>query len=72
MKRLERISSRSGTRFIDVVQTEDGSYVLQTFVRKYDSEEEQTYEVRELPDPTGRYAELNAAIIEAKRLLESR
>lgn len=70
MEKLKRISSTCGARFIDVMQAADGSYLLRKFVQKYDSEEERNYEVRELPDPMGRYGDLEAAITEAKRLLE--
>ena len=71
MGELKRISSKCGNRFIDVVETEDGSYLLHKFARKYDSEEDKYYEIRELPDPGGRYGKLNAAISEGKRVLEN-
>lgn len=69
MEKLKRISSKNGARFIDIVKSDDGSFLLQKFVQKYDSEEERTYEVREFPDPVGRYGDLDAAITEAERLL---
>ncbi|PUA26854.1 MAG: hypothetical protein B0W54_20715 [Cellvibrio sp. 79] len=38
MTKVERISSKSGNRFIDVMEHEDGSYLLHQFIRKYDLE----------------------------------
>jgi hypothetical protein len=70
IEKSERIFSDSGEQVIEVVRDSDGSYVLHKFIRKYDSEEEKFYEVRELPDPTGRYHDVDSAVKEAKRLLE--
>jgi len=70
MEKLRRISSKSGKRFIDVVKAEDGSYLLQKYVEKYDPEEERTYKVRELPDPVSRFGDVSSAVSEAKRLLK--
>lgn len=70
MERLKRIISKSGTRFVDIVKAEDGSYLLRKFVTKYDFEEDRMYEVRELPDPGGRYGDMESAISEAERLLK--
>jgi hypothetical protein len=69
MEKMDRIFSGDGARFIDVMQSKDGSYLLRKFVRKYDPDEERTYEVRELPDPAGRYGDVDAAVAEARRLL---
>jgi len=69
MTRVERISSKSGQRFIDVMKHEDGSYLLHQFSCKYDSEEEKNYEVRELPDPSGRFGDFSAAVLEAQRIM---
>jgi len=71
MKKIERIASSDEKRFVDILQREDGSYSLQRFVQKYDSEEESEYEIRELPDPEGKFADLSTAIDEAKRLLKN-
>ncbi len=65
----ERIFSSSGEQIIEVVRDIDGSYMLHKFVRKYDTEEEKFYEVRELPNPTGRYGDFSSAVKEAKRVL---
>jgi hypothetical protein len=70
MKKLKRILSKNENRFIDVIQEESGSYSLHQFVRKYDAEEEQSYEIRVLPDPAGKFGELDTAILEAKRILD--
>lgn len=67
IEKYERVFSDSGEQIIEVVRYSDGSYMLHKFVRKYDSEEEKFYEVRELPNPTGRYGDFTSAINEAKR-----
>ena len=69
MKKVKRVLSKSKRRFIDVIQAEEGSYLLHQFVRKYDAEEDKNYEIRELPDPVGKFGELEAAILEAKRIV---
>ena len=69
MEKLKRISSKNKDQFIDVVQVENGYYLLQKFVQKYDFEEKQNYEVREHPDPSGRFGDLDTAVLEANRLL---
>lgn len=66
---VERVFSRSGEKIIEVVQDDDASYVLHKFVRKYDAEEEIFYEVREFPNPAGRYGDFSSAVEEAKRIL---
>ena len=65
----ERIFSSSGEQMIEVVRESDGSYTLHKFIRKYDEEEERFYEVRELPNPAGKYGDLSSAIKEAQRVL---
>ena len=70
MEKLKRISSKDENQFIDILQAEDGAYILHKYVKKYDSEEECNYEVREFPDPTGRYGELGPAIYEAEKILK--
>ena len=69
MEKLERIFSDCGKRIIEVARDSDGSYLLLKFVRKYDSEEEKSYEIREYPDPTGRFGDFESAVKEAKDLL---
>ena len=69
VEKKERIISASGEQIIEVVQNDDDSYALHKFVRKYDIEEEKFYEVRELPNPTGRYGDFSSAVKEAKRVL---
>ncbi|MFA5448780.1 MAG: hypothetical protein WC233_10960 [Sphaerochaeta sp.] len=69
IEKNERVFSESGEKIIEVVRDSDGSYILHKFVRKYDSEEEKFYEVRELPNPTGKYGNFSSAVKEAKRVL---
>lgn len=69
IEKNERVFSDSGEQIIEIVQDSDGSYMLHKFVCKYDTEEEKFYEVRELPNPTGRYGDFSSAIKEAKRVL---
>lgn len=69
MEKLKRISSANGQRIIEVAQDNDGSYLLHKFVRKYDSEEDKSYEIREYPDPNGRFGDFDSAVKEAKSLL---
>jgi len=69
MEKIERIQSDCGKKIIEVVKDSNGSYLLHKFVRKYDSEEERTYEVREHPDPSGRFGDIESAVQEAKYLL---
>ena len=67
---LKHVLSKSRNRFIDVIKSEDGSYMLQQYVIKYDPEEDLSYKVRELPRPTGKYGDLESAINEAERLMQ--
>lgn len=69
IKKNERVLSDSGEQIIEVVRDSDGSFMLHKFVRKYDPEEEKFYEVRELPNPAGRYGDFSSAVKEAKRVL---
>jgi len=69
MEKIERIFSGCGKRIIEVVRDSDGSYLLHKFIRKYDSEEEKSYEIREFPDPAGRFGDFDSAVREAKDLL---
>ena len=70
MKIVEHFASDDQERFVDVVLQDDNTYSLQRYLRKFDSEEDIDYIVRELPDPTGRYSDLSTAINEAKRILK--
>ncbi len=69
MKKIERISSPCGKKAIEIVKNDNGSYSLLKFVCKYDLEEEVSYEIREYPDPSGMFGDLESAIQEAKYLL---
>lgn len=69
MKKMKRLHSDCGKNIIEIVRDDKGAYLLLKFIRKYDSEEDKSYEVRELPDPSGRYESLESAIEEAKRIL---
>lgn len=51
------------------MRDDNGSYLFHKFILKYDPEEEETYEIRELPDPSGRFGGLDSAVKEAKHLL---
>jgi hypothetical protein len=66
---LQRIESEDAKRFIEILRSEDGTFVLRKYVKKYDREEERWYEVREKPDPQGRFADREMAIAEAKVIL---
>lgn len=70
MTKLKRILSINKKKFIDVVETENGRYELQQYVKKYDSEEKVYYVVRELPGPLGKYGDLESAIIEAETIIQ--
>ncbi|MEM9103699.1 MAG: hypothetical protein AAGB12_15425 [Pseudomonadota bacterium] len=69
MNEIERVSSESGNQFIDIVQADDGSYMLHQFVRKFDPEEEQYYVIRISPDPAGKFGDLTVAFSEAKKIM---
>ena len=69
MKIVERVRSDCGTRIIEVLRDTDGAYLLRKFSRRYDREEEKEYEIRELPDPCGRFGDLSTAIRKAKSLV---
>ncbi len=69
MTKVQRISSKSENRFIDVMEHEDGYYLLHQFIRKYDAEEDKYYEVRALPDPSGRFGDFSSAVLEAQRVM---
>jgi len=69
MEKIQRIQSSCGKQIIEVVRDSDGSYLLHKFVRKYDSEEEKAYEIRERPDPAGRFGDFESAAKEAKYLI---
>lgn len=69
MEKVKRVSSTCGKKSIDIMQGTDGIYSLRKYVTKYDSEEEKSYEIRELPDPSGKFSDLYAAVNEAKLAL---
>lgn len=70
MKKEEKIFSESGRKVIEIVQDRDGSYILHKYLIKYDEEEEKLYEIRELPNPEGKYQSFSSAVKEAKRILK--
>ena len=70
MNKTERVVSKDGIRYIDVMQAEDGSFILHKFARRYDPDEDKDYVIRELPNPQGRYGDLKAAINEAETVLK--
>lgn len=69
MEKIKRIHSDCEKRIIEVVRDSDGSYLLREFERKYDPEEEVTYEIRVHSNLSGRYGDLESAVQEAKYLL---
>lgn len=69
MEKPELIVSDCGRRMIEVVRDGDGYYCFRQFVHKYDAEEEASYDIRELPDPTGRFGDFETAVKEAERFL---
>ncbi len=69
MEKIKRIHSDCDKRIIEIVRDSDGSYLLHEFARKYDSEEEVTYEIRVLSNLGGRYGDFESAVKEAKYLL---
>lgn len=69
MSTLQRIESEDGKQSIEILRSEDGTFVLRKHVKRYDREEELWYEVREKPDPHGRFADREMAIAEAKVIL---
>jgi hypothetical protein len=70
MQKPNRIKSKNGKRFIDIVKSTDGYYCLQLFLVKYDEEEGCSYEVRQFPDPSGKYGTIESALEEAERLVK--
>lgn len=70
MKTIEKIESVCGTKSILVVKDTNGIYHLKRYETKFDQEEEKFYTIPHLPDPGGKYDELDLAIAEARALLE--
>lgn len=69
MTKINRISTEDGKESVEIHQSQEGAYVLQKYVQKYDSEEEVYYEVRVTPDPAGFFGDAASATQEAKVLL---
>jgi len=69
MAKIKRISTKDGKKSVEIHQSQEGAYVLQKYVQKYDSEEEVYYEVRATPDPVGLFGDIDSATQEAKVLL---
>ena len=55
---------------IGIVQKSTSYFELHKYVERYDEEEEVHYEIREMPNPQGIFADLEAAIEEAERILK--
>jgi hypothetical protein len=70
MRKIERITSGDGLKFVEVFQHGDQSYVLRRFAKKFDPEEDVHYEIEILPHPASRFVDLQAAIDEAQRMVE--
>ena len=66
---VERISSGDGNEYIEIVKEDDGMYLLRKYAQMYDTEEETAYTVEVLPKPASRFASLDLARNESKRLL---
>ena len=69
MTKIKRISTENDRESIEIHQSNDGLFVLQKYVQKYDSEEEVYYEVRVTPDPAGLFGDVDSATQEARVLL---
>ncbi len=69
MEKVQRIQSDTGKQIIEIMRDSDGSYLLYKILSKYDDEEGKAYEVREHPDPAGRFGEVESAVKEARYLL---
>lgn len=69
MTTVERVYSDIQDKRIDVVETSDGVFELFLFSKKFDVEEDVSYEVRVYPNPAGKFGDLSTAIDEAKRLI---
>lgn len=72
MKKLDRISSKDGLNFVEIFQLDDRSIVLRRFAKKFDPEEDVFYVIEVLPHPSSRFAELQAAVDEAQRMIEAK
>lgn len=69
MKKVQRVDSSDHRFFMEVIENVDGTFSLQRFARKHDPEEQVDYVIRDLPDPIGRFSNLDAAVNEAQRSL---
>ncbi len=70
--KIEKIISHDGNKAIQVTENSVGSFELHLFHKKYDSEEDVTYEVRVTPNPSGLFGNLEEALDEAKRIISSK
>tara|TARA_Y100000310_G_scaffold247516_1_gene253118 strand:+ start:1858 stop:2082 length:225 start_codon:yes stop_codon:yes gene_type:complete len=69
MTTVERVYCDIQDKRIDVVETSDGVFELFLFSKKFDVEENVSYEIRVYPNPAGKFGDLSTAIDEAKRLI---
>lgn len=65
----ETISSRDGRTRIEAIERDDGNYSLRKFEKRYDTEENVSYEVECLSFSSGIYGSLKEALQEARRLI---
>ena len=70
MKTIKTIKSSCKKKAIKVVHNTKGIYCMERYETKFDSEEEKLYTIEQLPHPSGRYSDLEAAVSEARALLE--
>lgn len=69
MTKIKRISTEDDKESVEIHQSQEGVFILQKYIQKYDSEEEVYYEVRVTPDPAGLFGDVDSATQEAKVLL---
>lgn len=69
MTKIKRISAEDNKTSIEIHNRTDGTFILQKYAQKYDSEEDVYYEVRMTPDPVGLFGDFSSATKEAKAIL---
>ncbi|WP_170789577.1 hypothetical protein [Ruegeria lacuscaerulensis] len=70
MTRNTRVFSHCGSRIFEISGDEQGGYRLQEFARKYDAEEEVTYEIKVMSNLGGLFGDFDTALKEAERLAQ--
>jgi hypothetical protein len=71
-KLIKTVISDNETCRIDIMRKPTGYFELHKYVGRYDEEEDVSYEIRETPNPSGLFDDLNAATEEAKRVLKDK